>query len=266
MRTIDRRMLGHMQSNGLLDTQSYALVVDLLQQGCTLEQALLGTRFIQKSEFIDGLTAVGVSPEEYVMGDQRKVPATKLRSLNTEIEELLRTANDRDAYEIVFIPTQQTVRIVYGESHEVTELPMTIYPALVMRLRRWSNRLGWEVRDFSTHAHNGIRLIRAQKRSASHPVEQSEAINALKTGVAGLYVFIQPDAYISEHYLTKSIDGRNIFQKTEDDLSREDALHEALFGGTVLVSVTSAKPAWWQVLDDTDIPVYLHNTIWKNPS
>lgn len=254
MTLIDRRMLDGMQTKGLLDAQSRAFVSDLLQQGCTLEQALLGTRLIGKAEFIDQLESLGVAQEEYEFVSQRKPSFTKLRSLNTEIESVLRQAFEKSAYEIVFVPTKHSVRVMFGQSSDIAELPKAMYPALAMRLRRWGNRLGWEVKDFRTHGHDGIRLIRAVKRAAEHPAEQSGALQALRAGETGLYIFIRPDAYIIEQYFTKPVEGVLIVEDANEE-AIEAALHEALFGGTVLVSASKVRPAWWQQLEGADIPV-----------
>lgn len=254
MTLIDRRMLESMQSKGLLDSQSQAFVSDLLQQGCTLEQALLGTRLINKTEFIEVLESLGVAQQEYEFVSQRKPSFAKLRSLNTEIESVLRQAFEKNAFEIVFIPTKHVVRVMFGQSSDGTELPKAMYPALAMRLRRWGSRLGWEVKDFRTHGHEGIRLIRAVKRAAEHPAEQSDVLQALKAGEKGVYVFVRPDAYVVEHYLARPAEGVLIVEKADEE-AIEAALHEALFGGTVLVSTSVARPAWWQQLEGADIPV-----------
>lgn len=257
MTTLDRRMLDGMQAKGLLDGQSRALVMDLLQQGCTFEQAVLGTCLVPKPLFIDELASLGTTPEEYGLASRQKMPQTKLRSLNTEIEAVLRQAFEKEVYEIVFVPTRESVRVLFGESSDVTELPKALYPALAMRLRRWGNRLGWVVKDFRTHAHEGIRLIRAVKRAASHPVEQSEALAHLKEGQSGIYVFVKPDAYVMEHYLMNPPEEALVIVDADEE-AIESALHEALFGGTVLVSTSSTRPAWWQTAADADVPVHIH--------
>lgn len=254
MTLLDRRMLDGMQAKGLLDTQSRAFASDLLQQGCTLEQALLGTRLVSKQDFIHQLESLGVAQEEYDFVSQRKPTYIKLRSLNTEIEAVLRQALEKSAYEIVFVPTKHAVRVMFGQSPEIAELPKAMYPALAMRLRRWSGRLGWEVKDFRTHGHEGIRLIRAVKRAAEHPAEQSEVLQALRAGEKGLYVFVRPDAYVLEQYFAKPAEGVFIVKEADEE-AIEAALHEALFGGTVLVSASKARPAWWQQLEGADIPV-----------
>ncbi|MFO0765046.1 MAG: hypothetical protein U0487_03310 [Patescibacteria group bacterium] len=257
MTLLDRRMLDGMQAKGLLDSQSRAFAVDLLQQGCTLEQALLGTKLVNKSEFIDELESLGVARQEYDFVSERKPRPQKLRSLNTEIESVLRNAVEKRAFEVVFIPTKHSVRVMFGQSADSTELPKAMYPALAMRLRRWGGRLGWEVKEFRTHGHDGIRLIRAVKRASEHPAEQSEVLKALRAGQAGLYVFVQPDAYVVEQYFLKPAANVLVFDGSDEE-AIESALHEALFGGTVLVSIPSARPAWWQLAEGADVPVYLY--------
>lgn len=257
MTLLDRRMLDGMQAKGLLDGQSRAFAVDLLQQGCTLEQTLLGTGLVTKNEFIDELESLGVAQQEYDFVSQRKPRVQKLRSLNTEIESVLRNAVEKRAYEVVFVPTRHAVRVMFGQSSDMGELPKAMYPALAMRLRRWGNRLGWEVKDFRTHGHDGIRLIRAAKRASEHPAEQSEALKALKAGQPGLYVFVRPDAYVVEQYFLKPLPDVVVVDGADEEVI-ESALHEALFGGTVLVSMPSARPAWWQLVEGADVPVYLY--------
>jgi hypothetical protein len=50
--------------------------------------------------------------------------------LNTEIEAVLRQAFEKEAYEIVFVPTRESVRVLFGESSDVAELPKALYPGL----------------------------------------------------------------------------------------------------------------------------------------
>jgi hypothetical protein len=68
---------------------------------------------------------------------------------------------------------------------------------------------------------------------------------------------VKPDAYVMEHYLMNPPEEALVIVDADEE-AIESALHEALFGGTVLVSTSSTRPAWWQTAADADVPVHIH--------
>lgn len=250
MNYTDRRMMDALQGDGRLDRSSALLAAELISQGCSLEQALLGTRFLKLDEFQDYMERIGLERGEYALAQDRKTVSRKKPSLNRVIDQLLQKAEANKSQEILFTTTKQLTHVLFHGSKEVIDLPKSLYPALVMKLQRWSKSLGWRAMSFHHHHHDGLRLVRSSAKK--HPYATHHGFLALESGTPGLYLFVKPDAFIREQFFATSKTAY-VYHPQQ----KEEILREVLFGGTVLVSITQLTPRWWAMIDSAGIPVHL---------
>lgn len=241
--------LHHAHREGLLTESEKRCALSLIEQGCTLEQALIGSQIMSKEQFVDVLSQLGVEEGEYAFQSRNSKPQQQRLTINQCLRMLLQTADESGALECSLTPVSTQVVITFSTGQHLT-IPLALYPALKMRWLKWGKKLGWHVEVLALPHQESLRCMRLQNDEQWLTPGQKLALKEFEATKPMVLILHQPSRYLQAYHIADKP-----VMRWESMSDTEAVLHATLLGERVLV-VTQRDPVLLRnQLEYSGIPV-----------